>query len=189
MQMEETAFPGLYVVKPTVFEDHRGYFYESYNEKVFEKAGLPIRFVQDNQSRSGYGVVRGLHYQVNPMAQAKLVRVIEGRVLDVVVDIRKGSPTFGKHFALELSADNYLQLFIPRGFAHGFSVLTENATFSYKCDNFYSREHESGIRFDDPGLGIDWGLPQADIILSDKDRELPLLAGCRNNFSLNPELP
>jgi dTDP-4-dehydrorhamnose 3,5-epimerase len=189
MQIEATEFPGLYVVKPTVFEDHRGYFFESYNEQVFEKASLPTHFVQDNQSRSGYGVVRGLHYQVNPMAQAKLVRAIEGRVLDVVVDIRKDSPTFGKHFSIELSEENRLQLFIPRGFAHGFSVLTENATFSYKCDNYYSRGHEAGIRFDDPELGIDWGLPEADIILSDKDKQLPPLSSCRNNFSLNPELP
>lgn len=182
MQITETRFQGLFVIQPSVFEDQRGYFYESYNRKVFEHAGIEVNFVQDNQSKSNYGVVRGLHYQLNPMAQAKLVRVLEGAVQDVVVDIREESPTFGEFYSIELSAENKTQLFIPRGFAHGFAVLSETAVFFYKCDNFYSKEHEAGIAYNDPALGIDWKLPQDEIILSPKDAELPTFANCKNNF-------
>lgn len=183
MKIIQTHIPDLVVIAPTVFEDARGYFFESYNQKQFEEVGITTRFVQDNQSRSTRGVLRGLHYQVNPMAQAKLVRVLEGSVLDVAVDIRKGSPTYGEHFAIELTAANKKQLFIPRGFAHGFLVLSETATFFYKCDNFYAKAHEEGIRFDDPDLAIDWGFDPADMILSDKDRSLPAFSASKHNFT------
>jgi dTDP-4-dehydrorhamnose 3,5-epimerase len=183
MEILTTKFPGLMIVKPSVFEDHRGYFFESYNQKDFQSKGIQTIFVQDNQSKSGYGVLRGLHYQLNPEAQAKLVRVIEGKVLDVVVDIRVGSPTFGQSYSIELSAENKMQLLIPRGFAHGFSVLSETAVFYYKCDNYYNKDAEAGIIFNDPALNIDWQLPEGDMILSDKDRQLPLLKDCRNNFT------
>jgi dTDP-4-dehydrorhamnose 3,5-epimerase len=180
---QETPIQGLLVFEPRVFADERGYFFESYNEKVFESAGLDLRFVQDNQSRSTYGVLRGLHYQMNPHAQAKLVRVTEGRVLDVAVDIRKGSPTYGQHFSIELSAENNKQLLIPAGFAHGFAVLSETAVFFYKCSNFYNKESEGGIRFDDPKLNIDWGLDLSKAIVSEKDLELPNFDQARNNFT------
>jgi dTDP-4-dehydrorhamnose 3,5-epimerase len=183
MEILTTKFPGLMIVKPGVFEDHRGYFFESYNQKDFQSKGIQTIFVQDNQSKSGYGVLRGLHYQLNPEAQAKLVRVIEGKVLDVVVDIRVGSPTFGQSYSIELSAENKMQLLIPRGFAHGFSVLSETAVFYYKCDNYYNKDAEAGIIFNDPALNIDWQLPEGDMILSDKDRQLSLLKDCRNNFT------
>jgi len=186
MQITETRFPGLFVIQPSVFEDQRGYFYESYNRKVFTHAGIDVQFVQDNQSKSNYGVIRGLHYQLNPMAQAKLVRVLEGKVQDVVVDIRKGSPTYGESYSIELSAENKTQLFIPRGFAHGFAVLSESAVFFYKCDNFYSKEHEAGIAYDDPALAIEWKLSDEVISLSEKDGQLPALADCRNNFNFQP---
>lgn len=182
MPFIETGFDGLKVFEPRVFADSRGYFFESFNQKTFNEAGIDAVFVQDNESKSGYGVLRGLHYQLNPFAQAKLVRVVEGCVLDVVVDIRKGSPTFGKHFAVELTADNKKQLFIPRGFAHGFSVLSETCIFQYKCDNYYSKESEGGIAFNDPLLGIHWGIDLDKAIVSEKDKLLPVMEKALNNF-------
>lgn len=176
MEIIETDIKDVLVLRPRVFEDARGYFLESYNQEVFDRAvGRPIRFVQDNLSRSSYGVVRGLHFQQSPHAQSKLVSVVSGRVLDVAVDIRRGSPTFGRHVAVELSDENHLQLFIPRGFAHGFAVLSPQAVFTYKCDNFYAPQSEAGIAFDDPALGIDWHVPTGDAILSEKDRLHPVL--------------
>ena len=182
MPFIETGFPGLKIIEPRVFGDHRGYFLESFNENTFKDEGIDVRFVQDNESKSMYGVVRGLHYQLNPFAQAKLVRVIIGRVLDVVVDVRKGSPTYGQKFEIILSGENKKQLFIPRGFAHGFSVLEDNTIFSYKCDNFYSKESEGGILFTDPALGIDWQVPAEKMLVSDKDFHNPLLKDSSNNF-------
>ncbi len=170
MNFIKTELDGVVIVEPRVFEDARGYFFESYNEAEFIKNGIPNKFVQDNQSKSSYGVVRGLHCQLGEHAQAKLVRVLHGRVLDVAVDIRKNSPTFGKYVAVELSDENKRQLFIPRGFLHGFSVLSETAVFAYKCDNLYAPQSEFGIRFDDPDIGVDWGVPADKIITSDKDR-------------------
>jgi dTDP-4-dehydrorhamnose 3,5-epimerase len=166
--------PGLVIIEPTVFEDSRGYFFESYNEAQFAQQGIATAFVQDNQSRSTYGVIRGLHYQQPPYAQAKLIRVLEGIILDVAVDIRKESPTYGRHFALELSAENKKQLFIPEGFAHGFSVLSPTAVVLYKCNAYYNRASEGGILFSDPQLGIDWKLNADEAIISDKDQKLPL---------------
>lgn len=185
MPFFETEIPGILVFEPTVLEDNRGYFYESFNVKSFQQQGLTNPVVQDNQSLSRYGVIRGLHYQLAPHAQMKLVRVVQGNILDVAVDIREGSPTFGKSYSLELSAENKKQLYIPAGFAHGFSVLSESAIVLYKCDSFYNKESEAGIRFDDPALGIDWGIPLDKVIVSDKDKELPLFADCRNNFIYN----
>ena len=169
MNFIKTELDGVVIVEPRVFEDERGYFFESYNEAEFIKNGIPNKFVQDNQSKSSYGVVRGLHCQLGEFAQAKLVRVLHGRVLDVAVDIRKNSPTFGKYVAVELSDDNKRQLFIPRGFLHGFSVLSDTAVFAYKCDNLYAPHAEFGIRFDDPDIGIDWKIPAEKIITSAKD--------------------
>jgi len=174
MKVIETSIPNLLIIEPNVFGDERGYFYESYNQKQFKEHGLEYNFVQDNQSQSTKGVLRGLHFQIEPFAQAKLVRVFQGEVLDVAVDIRKGSPTFGKWDAVVLSAENKRQLMIPRGFAHGFVVLSESAEFFYKCDNFYSKEFERGIRFDDPELNINWQTEGLALNLSDKDKELPL---------------
>lgn len=182
MPFTPTNIPGLLVFEPPVFSDNRGYFFESFNTKVFEEAGITAPFVQDNQSKSVKGVLRGLHYQLSPMAQAKLVRVVSGEVLDVAVDIRQGSPTYLQHFSLLLTADNKKQLYIPRGFAHGFVVLSETAEFVYKCDNFYSKEHDAGIRFDDPTLAINWQIDLNNVIVSDKDQNLPLLSDSRNNF-------
>lgn len=170
MKFIKTEIDGVIIVEPTVFEDARGYFFESYNEAEFSKNGITNKFVQDNQSKSSYGVIRGLHCQLGEHAQAKLVRVLEGKVLDVAVDIRKNSPTFGKHVAVELSAENKRQLFIPRGFLHGFSVLSETAVFAYKCDNLYCKESEFSIRFDDKHVGIDWKIPADKILVSDKDK-------------------
>ena len=170
MKFIKTEIDGVVIVEPEVFADGRGYFFESYNRRVFEQAGISADFVQDNQSRSSYGVIRGLHCQLGEYAQAKLVRVIEGRVLDVAVDIREGSETFGRHVAVELSAENKRQLFIPRGFLHGFSVLSETAVFTYKCDNFYCKAAESGVRYDDREIGINWMIPADKVIVSDKDR-------------------
>lgn len=169
MNFIKTELDGVFIVEPRVFEDARGYFFESYNEAEFIKNGITNKFVQDNQSKSSYGVVRGLHCQLGEFAQAKLVRVLQGRVLDVAVDIRKNSPTFGKYVAVELSDENKRQLFIPRGFLHGFSVLSETAVFAYKCDNLYAPHAEFGIRFDDPDIGIDWQVPTDKIITSAKD--------------------
>lgn len=170
MNFIKTAIDGVVIVEPRIFADDRGYFFESYNEAEFHRAGITNKFVQDNQSKSSYGVVRGLHCQLGAHAQAKLVRVLQGRVLDVAVDIRKDSPTFGQHVAVELSDENQRQLFIPRGFLHGFSVLSDTAIFAYKCDNLYHPESEFGIRFDDPEIGIDWQVPADKIITSEKDR-------------------
>ena len=176
MTVEETKLDGCFILKPQLFTDSRGYFFESFNQKKFENAtGANGHFVQDNQSASVYGVVRGLHFQNGMHAQAKLVRVIEGRVLDVAVDIRKDSKTFGQWVSIELSADNNWQFYIPRGFAHGFSVLSESAIFAYKCDNEYNKESEGGIRYNDPSLAIDWGVPAEKMIISDKDILLPFL--------------
>lgn len=170
MNFIKTEIEGVVIVEPKVFEDHRGYFFESYNEDEFVKNGITTRFVQDNQSKSGYGVIRGLHCQLGEHAQAKLVRVLEGKVLDVAVDVRPNSPTFGRYVSVELSAENKRQLFIPRGFLHGFSVLSPTAVFAYKCDNFYCKEAEFGIRYDDPEIGVDWKIPADKVITSEKDR-------------------
>lgn len=174
MQVEETRLKGCFIITPAVFKDSRGYFFESFNKSKFEaltKANGD--FVQDNQSLSTYGTVRGLHMQVGDSAQAKLVRVLAGEVLDIVVDLRPGSDTYGEWFSIHLSAENNLQLYIPRGFAHGFSVLSETAIFAYKCDNYYDKAAEAGIRFDDATLNIDWGVPAEAMQLSEKDLELP----------------
>jgi dTDP-4-dehydrorhamnose 3,5-epimerase len=177
MEIIKTEIQGVLIVEPKVFGDERGYFFESFNEKEFhDKTGFRIRFVQDNESRSSYGVVRGLHFQRRPFAQSKLVRVVEGEVLDVAVDIRPNSPTFGQHVSVRLSAADHRQLFIPKGFAHGFSVLSESAVFQYKCDNFYAPEFEGAIAWDDPQLAIDWQIPADKIILSEKDKNHPLLS-------------
>ncbi|MBI4648021.1 MAG: dTDP-4-dehydrorhamnose 3,5-epimerase [Bacteroidia bacterium] len=173
MKVIDTILPGLKIIEPTVFEDERGYFFESYNKEVFDKQGLAYTFVQDNQSKSSYGVIRGLHYQTAPYAQTKLVRVIEGMIYDVAVDIRKNSPTFGKWFGCELSMENKLQLLIPHGFAHGFSVLSKTAVVLYKCDSLYNKHAERGIRYDSPELAIDWKIPVEKIIVSDKDKLFP----------------
>lgn len=176
MNVTETRLKGCFILEPKKIGDSRGYFFESFNEKTFRSlTGVDTVFVQDNQSFSTYGVLRGLHAQSGGYAQAKLVRVLQGRVLDVAVDIRLGSETFGEHIALELSAENNQQLFVPRGFLHGFVVLSETATFFYKCDNFYNKGAEYGVKFDDPTLGIDWILPESDLIISDKDLVLPPL--------------
>jgi len=177
-----TELPGLLVFEPRVFEDSRGYFFESYNENIFQQQGIQCHFVQDNQSSSSYGVIRGLHYQLNPHAQTKLVRVLAGRILDVAVDARNGSPTYGRYFSIELSSDNKKQLLVPKGFAHGFSVLSERAEVLYKCDGFYNKESEGGFRFDDPALNIDWQIPANNAIISDKDKILPFLEAVKTNF-------
>ena len=176
MNIIKTSIEGVVIIEPRVFPDPRGYFFESYNRKAFEEAVGHVDFVQDNESRSSYGVVRGLHFQKGEHAQAKLVRVVRGSVLDVAVDIRKGSPTFGKHVAVELSGENHLQFFLPRGMAHGFSVLSKEAVFQYKCDNFYCPESEGAIAWDDPEIGIDWRIPKEDVILSEKDSHHPFLS-------------
>lgn len=176
MKIKETHIPGLLVVEPQVYGDSRGYFFESFNAAEFaEQTGIDTQFVQDNESRSSYGVVRGLHMQLPPHAQAKLVRVVEGRVLDVAVDLRKDSPTFGSYFAIELTGENHLQVYIPKGFAHGFSVLSETAVFQYKCDGYYAPASEAAIAWNDPDLAIDWKLPIEAVVLSDKDRNHPSL--------------
>lgn len=182
MPFISTPINGLFVFEPKVFEDARGYFFESFNANVFADQNIENNFVQDNQSKSSYGVLRGLHYQLSPFAQAKLVRVISGSVLDVAVDVRQGSPTYGQHFSIELSAENKKQLYIPRGFAHGFVVLSETAEFFYKCDNFYSKEHDGGILYNDPALNIDWKIDGSHIQVSEKDANLPKFADAANNF-------
>ena len=177
MKFTEAPIQGVWVIEPRLFRDERGYFYESFGLKKFEEAtGQKPSFVQDNHSLSTYGVLRGLHFQFGDAAQAKLIRVLSGRVLDVVADIRKGSPTYGKTFTTELSAENKKQLFVPRGFAHGFVTLSETCEFTYKCDNFYNASKEGGIRFDDPDLTRDWKIPKEEIKISEKDHELPFLA-------------
>jgi dTDP-4-dehydrorhamnose 3,5-epimerase len=176
MNIIQTELEGVIIIEPRIFNDERGYFFESFSQKEFEEKVSKTIFVQDNESKSKYGVLRGLHYQKAPHAQAKLVRVIKGRVLDVAVDIRKGSPTFGKHAIVELSEENKRQMFIPQGFAHGYAVLSEEVIFQYKCDNYYAPASEGGILWNDPALAIDWQLPESDIILSEKDKKHPTLA-------------
>tara|TARA_R100001132_G_C3268681_1_gene91008 strand:+ start:862 stop:1407 length:546 start_codon:yes stop_codon:yes gene_type:complete len=174
VEIIQSPLKDCFYIKPSVFEDKRGVFSETYNQKQFERAtGLSVNFIQDNQSTSKYGVLRGLHFQTGSMAQAKLVRVAQGRVLDIVVDLRKDSPSFGRQFSLELSGENAFQLFVPKGFAHGFVTLSEKSIFCYKCDNFYDKTSESGIIYNDATLNIDWHLPQEDLIVSEKDLELP----------------
>ena len=175
MKITKTALDGVVIIEPQVFEDARGYFFESWNKAKMEEAGLNYDFIQDNQSKSCYGTIRGIHFQKGEFSQAKLVRVLQGTVLDVAVDLRKDSKTFGQHVAVELSAENNRQLMIPRGFGHGFSVLTPTAVFAYKCDNVYNTASEAGIRFDDPALGIDWKVKPEEAVLSDKDKILPFL--------------
>ena len=182
MPFVETGIPGLIVFEPRVFADSRGYFYESYNADTFSKENIRLNFVQDNQSRSTYGVIRGLHFQNPPYAQAKLVRAIAGSILDVAVDIRVGSPTYGKVFTIELSAENKKQLLIPPGFAHGFSVLSEIAEVMYKCDKYYNKESEGGISYNDPALNIDWMIPADKAIVSDKDLMNKPLSAQKSNF-------
>ena len=176
MNIIETALPGVLIIEPKVFGDARGYFFESWNQAAYEAAGITNTWVQDNESKSCHGVLRGLHYQAAPYTQAKIVRAFIGTVLDVVVDIRKGSPAFGKHIAVELSGENKRQLYIPRGFAHGFAVLSEEAVFAYKCDNVYMPSSERGIMFNDPDLAIDWRVAPGKILLSDKDKKHPAFA-------------
>lgn len=183
----KTEIPGVVIIEPKVFGDDRGYFFESWSQKDFDELVRPIKFVQDNESKSCYGVLRGLHFQKGKGAQSKLVRVVKGRVLDVAVDIRKGSPTFGKHVKVELTAENHRQFFVPRGFAHGFVVLSEEAVFQYKCDNFYAPQAEGAIIWNDPALGIDWQIPTADVILSAKDKIHPTLADCPEVFDYNSD--
>lgn len=182
MPFTTTDFEGLLLFEPKVFGDNRGYFFESYNEHVFKEEGLEIKFVQDNQARSLYGVIRGLHYQQNPYAQTKLIRVLSGKILDVVVDIRLGSPTYGKTLSIELSDENKKQLLIPKGFAHGYAVLSETAEVFYKCDAFYNKDSEGGIIYNDPDLAIDWQIPADKAITSEKDMIYPRLKNCTHNF-------
>lgn len=184
----QTHIPGVVIIEPRVFGDARGYFLESWSQRDFDAAVRPVHFVQDNESKSRYGVVRGLHYQKGVYSQSKLVRVVSGRVLDVAVDIRRGSPWFGQHVACELSGENHRQFFIPKGFAHGFAVLSEEAVFQYKCDAPYAPEAEGAIAWNDPALGIDWGLPEADILLSEKDRHHAVLADVQDLFDYSQDL-
>lgn len=181
----KTSIPEVLVLEPQVFGDARGYFMESWSQRDFDAAVRPVKFVQDNESRSSYGVLRGLHFQKGACAQSKLVRVIEGRVLDVAVDIRKGSPSFGRYVKVELSGENHRQCFVPKGFAHGFVVLSPEAVFQYKCDFPYAPEAEAAIAWNDPSLGIDWGIPEADILLSQRDRSHPFLADAPELFDYN----
>lgn len=175
MNVIKTDIDGVVIIEPRIFTDARGYFFESFSERDFCREVCEVRFVQDNESKSSYGVMRGLHFQRPPFTQSKLVRVIKGAVLDVAVDIRKGSPTYGKHVAVELTEDNHRQFFIPKGFAHGFAVLSDEAIFQYKCDNFYAPEADGGISILDESLGIDWRIPTDKVILSEKDMKHPLL--------------
>jgi dTDP-4-dehydrorhamnose 3,5-epimerase len=184
MPFIKTQFPGLLIFEPTVFEDNRGYFYESYNQKVFSEQGIEINFVQDNQASSSYGVIRGLHFQKDPFAQTKLIRVLSGSIIDAVVDIRKDSPTYGTAFTIELSAENKKQLLVPKGFAHGYSVISPTAEVFYKCDEFYHKESEGGIAWNDPLLNIDWQIHADRSIVSDKDQRLPLLEMTTPHFKL-----
>ena len=188
MPFIETEIPDLLIFEPRVFEDSRGFFFESYSDQAFQAQGLSMNFVQDNQSFSHYGVIRGLHYQLDPYAQTKLIRVLQGVILDVVVDIRKGSPTYGQSLSVELSYGNKRQLLVPRGFAHGFSVLSKTADVLYKCDAFYNKQSEGGILYNDPVLNIDWRVPSGKAVVSDKDLELPVFSACRNNFEFRREM-
>ena len=187
MKVIKTAIEDVVIIEPDVFGDARGYFFESYSQKKFDEQVRKVKFVQDNESKSKYGVLRGLHFQKGKDAQSKLVRVVKGRVLDVAVDIRKGSPTFGKYVAVELTEDNHRQLFVPRGFAHGFSVLSEEAIFQYKCDNLYAPQAEGAIAWNDPEIGIDWRLPAEDVLLSAKDAAHPKLSEANDLFDYNTD--
>jgi dTDP-4-dehydrorhamnose 3,5-epimerase len=182
MNIIESGIKGLFIIEPKVFEDERGYFYESYNRRVLNDLGIKTEFVQDNQSKSQYGVIRGLHYQQLPFAQIKLVRVLDGIIYDVALDLRKGSPTFGTYFGIELSSANKLQLYVPAGFAHGFSVLSETSTIMYKCNEFYNPQAEAGIVYNDRQLLIDWKIPDGNEIVSDKDVKLPSFEKAEHNF-------
>ena len=182
MTITETGIKDLLIIEPKVFEDNRGYFFESYNQQIFEENNITCNFIQDNESFSSYGVVRGLHYQLNPHAQTKLMRVVLGKILDVAVDIRKNSKTFGKHFSIELSAENKKQLLIPKGFAHGFSVLSKTVIVNYKCDALYNKDAESGIYFADKNINIDWKIDEKDMILSEKDKKWSWLKDANLNF-------
>lgn len=188
MNILKTTIDGVVIIEPRIFTDSRGYFFESFSERDFCKQVREVRFVQDNESKSSYGVLRGLHFQKPPFCQSKLVRVIKGAVLDVAVDIRKGSPTFGQHVAVELTEDNHRQFFVPRGFAHGFSVLSEEVIFQYKCDNFYAPQSEGAIAWNDPDLNIDWRLPADKVILSEKDKNHPYLKDAEWLFDFNENL-
>ena len=188
MEVIKTAIDGLVIIEPKVFKDARGYFFESFSQREFEQKVRKINFVQDNESMSSYGVMRGLHFQCPPYTQSKLVRCVKGRVLDVAVDIRKGSPTYGKHVAVELSEDNHRQFFVPRGFAHGFVVLSETAIFQYKCDNFYAPEADGGINIKDESLGIDWQIAMEDALLSEKDLKHLCLKDFDSPFDYNENL-
>ena len=188
MNVITTEIPGVVIIEPRVFEDARGYFFESFSQRDFDSQVREVRFVQDNESKSSYGVLRGLHFQKPPHAQSKLVRVVKGAVLDVAVDIRKGSPTFGKHVAVELSEQNHRQFFVPRGFAHGFVVLTDEVVFQYKCDNFYAPQSEGAIAWNDPDLNIDWRVPADKILLSEKDMNHPCLKDAEWLFDYNDDL-
>lgn len=188
MNVIQTSIPGVVVIEPRVFGDSRGYFFESYSQREFDEKVRPVHFVQDNESMSSRGVMRGLHFQRPPYSQSKLVRCVKGIVLDVVVDIRKGSPTYGKHVECLLTEDNHRQFFIPRGFAHGFSVLSETAVFQYKSDNFYAPQADGGISILDDSLGIDWGIPAESAILSEKDTKHPLLKDFDSPFDFNENL-
>ena len=188
MEVIKTDIEGVVIIEPRIFKDDRGYFYESFSQREFEENVCRTTFVQDNQSKSSYGVLRGLHFQKPPYCQSKLVRCIKGAVLDVAVDIRKGSPTFGKYVAVELSEDNHRQFFVPRGFAHGFAVLTPEAVFQYKCDNFYNKESEGAVAWNDPQLAIDWKIPAEKVLLSEKDRLNKNLANADFLFDYNENL-
>lgn len=188
MEVIKTDIDGVVIIEPRIFKDARGYFFESFSQREFDEKIFHINFCQDNESMSSYGVMRGLHFQRPPFTQSKLVRCVKGRVLDVAVDIRKGSPTYGKHVAVELSEDNHRQFFIPRGFAHGFSVLSNTAVFQYKCDNFYHPETDGGISILDDSLGIDWHIPTDKAILSEKDTKHPLLKDFDSPFSIHEDL-
>lgn len=188
MEIIQTAIEGVVIIEPRLFNDARGYFFESFSQRDFDRLVRTVHFVQDNESKSSYGVLRGLHFQKPPYAQSKLVRVIKGAVLDVAVDIRKGSPTFGQHVAVELTEENHRQFFIPRGFAHGFSVLTPEVIFQYKCDNFYAPQSEGALAWDDPDLGINWHIPSDKILLSEKDKRHPRLKDAEWLFDYSEDL-
>lgn len=188
MEIIKTNIEGLVIIEPKIFKDARGYFFESFSQREFDGKVRPVNFVQDNESMSSYGVMRGLHFQRPPFTQSKLVRCVKGKVLDVAVDIRKGSPTYGQHVAVELSEDNHRQFFVPRGFAHGFAVLSETAVFQYKCDNFYAPQADGGISILDKSLGIDWIIPEDKALLSEKDTKHPLLENFDSPFDFNVDL-
>ena len=183
MPFTPTTFPGLIIIEPVILEDSRGYFFESYNENIFRDNNIHVMFVQDNQSKSAYGVVRGLHYQRPPHAQSKLIRVLSGAIIDTVLDLRTGSPTYGETFSIQLNSGNKKQLFIPKGFAHGFSVISETAEVMYKCDSYYNKESESGILFNDPQLKINWEIPAEKVHVSEKDKLLPLFNSYAGEFA------